>query len=83
MKALQNKQLTLEEIKNIIKQKVGNTICINQINKQGKKLNETIGTIISSYENFFLVKVEINKFSVNKTFSYIDFLTNDFVFTVN
>lgn len=73
---------SVAEIKTEIESNIGKTIVIREFNKQGKRLKEMQGTILSSYNNLFLVKVNIKNNYINKSFSYIDFLTKEFVFEI-
>ena len=68
---------SVEEIKKEIEENIGKQISIKEFNKQGKKLKEFNGVVLSAYTNLFLVKINIKGNYLNKSFSYVDFLTKD------
>jgi len=83
MRTTQVNSLTLNEIKTIVKQNLNNIVTIKQINKQGKILKIFKGKIIDVYDNLFLVKVENNGYCLNKTFTYTDFITGEYLIITN
>ena len=73
---------SLIDVKNDIETNVGKHIVITEFNKQGKKLKEYSGEIADSYNSLFLVKVCQGNFKLNKTFSYVDFITNEMSYEI-
>lgn len=82
MKTIEKSNINLEDVKNEIKQNIGKQIKIQESNRQGRKIKEYAGEIISAYDSLFIVKVQIRNNFLNKSFSYIDFLTNEFIFEI-
>lgn len=83
MKLAEINTQNLTEIKHAIANNIGKSVIITEVNKQGKKLKVFKGEIISVYDNLFLVKVENNGYYLNKTFTYTDFVTNEFQIEFN
>ena len=73
---------SLIEIKEEISNNIGKNIVITEYNKQGKKMKEYNAEILEAYNSLFLVKIIGNKFTLNKTFSYVDFVTNELNFEI-
>lgn len=69
----------LQQIKDIITSNLNKKVVIKQVNKQNKVLKQYKGEILACYDNLFLVKVENYGYFLNKTFTYTDFLTNEYV----
>ena len=82
MKTVERNNINIEDIKNEIKQNIGNQIKIYANNKNGKRVKENIGEILSAYDSLFIVKVQIRNNFLNKSFSYIDFLTNEWIYEI-
>lgn len=82
MKTIQTKPITIEEIKNTIQKNINKQILIKEFNKQGKLLNRIEGTIIGAYNSIFLARTNIKGYFINKSFSYIDFLTKELFFEI-
>lgn len=70
----------LQQIKERITSYLNKTVVIKQVNKQNKILKQYKGVILNCYDNLFLVKVENCGYFLNKTFTYTDFLTNEYIF---
>ena len=82
MKTNEKTNIDIEDVKNEIKQNVGKQITIQENNRVGKKIKEYSGEIISVYDNLFIVRVQIRENYLNKSFSYVDFLTNEMTFVI-
>jgi len=82
MKTIENKQKSILDIKDCVSNNVGKSIVIREFNKQGKKIKEYIGSIIQVYDNLFIVKIDANGFCFNKSFSYVDFVTNQLILEI-
>jgi len=82
MKTIQTETVSLEEIKQTIKANLNKQILIKEYNKQGKLLKKTEGVIIDAYNSVFLVKINIKGNNINKSFSYIDFITKELVYEI-
>lgn len=82
MRTIESELRSIDDIKEEIFSAIGKTIIIKEFNKQGKVLHEFVGEILSVYNNLFLVKVETNRFSINKSFSFVDFITNELKYEI-
>ena len=82
MKTNEKTSINIEDVKNEITSNIGKQIIIKEYNKQGKLIKQFNGEILNSYDNLFLVKVKINNSSLNKSFSFIDFLTNELKYEI-
>ena len=82
MKTNEKISVNIEDVKNEITSNIGKQIEIKEYNKQGKLIKQFNGEILNSYDNLFLVKVKINNSSLNKSFSFIDFLTNELKYEI-
>ena len=82
MKTVQVEISTIDDIKKSIEVNKNNQILIKEYNKQGKLLKKTEGIIIDAYNSVFLVKINIKGNTLNKSFSYIDFLTKELVYEI-
>lgn len=82
MKTVQTETVSIEELKQIIKANINKQILIKEYNKQGKLLKKTEGVIVDAYNSVFLVKVNIRENFLNKSYSYIDFLTKELVYEI-
>ena len=82
MKTNEKISVNIEDVKNEITSNIGKQIIIKEYNKQGKLIKQFNGEILNSYDNLFLVKVKINNSSLNKSFSFIDFLTNELKYEI-
>lgn len=69
----------LQQIKDFIMSNLNKQVVIKQVNKQNKVLKQYKGEILACYDNLFLVKVENFGYYLNKTFTYTDFLTNEYI----
>ena len=65
-----------------IETNIGKNIHITETNKQGKKIKEYSGEILESYNSLFLVKINSGSYKLNKTFPYVDFITNEMSFEI-
>lgn len=72
MRETMDKLTSIEDVKNQIISHVGNGIGIREYNKQGKIVHEYSGTITQTFDNLFLIKININNYSINKSFTYAD-----------
>jgi uncharacterized protein Veg len=82
MKILHKETASLEDVKSKISLNIGKDVSITEINKQGKIIKSYTGTILDSYNSLFIVKVNQNGYSLNKSFSYVDFVTNEVSFEI-
>ena len=82
MKTNENTNMSSDDIKKEILLNVGKHIIIKEYNKQGKLIKQFSGEILNCYNNLFLVKIKINSSYLNKSFSFIDFLTNDLKYEI-
>lgn len=72
--------MPLSKMKDEIEANVGNKIFIKEFNKQKKLLRQYSGNILQTYNNLFIVKVINERFSLNKSFSYVDFSTGELTY---
>ena len=82
MKTIEKNNISIEDVKNEITLNVGKKIKILENNRQGKKVKEFFGEILNAYASLFIVKVKIRENYLNKSFSYVDFLTNELTFEI-
>ena len=82
MKTVDIRTGSLQDVKNEIESNVGKQIVIKEFNRQGKKIKEFSGIILNAYASLFIVKVQIRENFLNKSFSYVDFLTNEMTFEI-
>ena len=81
MKTIEKNNISIEDIKNEITLNIGKNIKIQENNRLGKKIREFVGEIISAYDSLFIVRVKIRENNLNKSFSYVDFLTNEMTYS--
>ncbi len=82
MKTTEKNNTTIEDIKTQIVSNIGKNIKIQECNRQGRKLKEFNGIILNAYASLFIVKVQVRDNTLNKSFSYVDFLTNEMSFEI-
>lgn len=82
MKIIEKSNISIEDIKNEVMLNIGKQIKIQESNKVGKKVKEYVGEILNAYASLFIVRVQIRENHLNKSFSYIDFLTNELTFEI-
>ena len=82
MKTVERNNINIEDVKNEVKQNIGTQIKIYSNKKNGKRVKEYIGEILSAYDSLFIVKVQIRNNFLNKSFSYVDFLTNEMTYLI-
>ena len=82
MKTVEKTNVNIEDVKNEISLNIGKQIKIQESNRQGKKIKEYSGVIISVYDRLFIVRVQIRENYLNKSFSYVDFLTNEMTYLI-
>ena len=82
MKTIEKTSVNIEDVKNEISTNIGKQIRIQESNRQGKKVKEFEGEILSAYDRLFIVRVQIRENYLNKSFSYVDFLTNEMSYNV-
>ncbi len=82
MKTVEKTNVNIEDIKNEISLNIDKQIKIQESNRQGKKVKEYSGVIISAYDSVFIVRVQIRENYLNKSFSYVDFLTNEITYLI-
>ena len=82
MKTVEKNNINIEDVKNEIAMNIGKQIKIQESNKAGKKIKEFVGEIINAYASLFIVRVQIRNNFLNKSFSYVDFLTNELTFEI-
>lgn len=80
MKTNEKTSVNIDDIKNEISANIGKQIRIQESNRQGKKIKEYSGVILSAYDSLFIVRVKIRENYLNKSFSYVDFLTNEMTY---
>ena len=83
MKTVTIESRPIDKIKGEILSSIGKTITIEEHNKQGKLLHQYIGEIISAHDNVFLVKVNLRGYSLNKSFTYVDFSIGELSYNIN
>ena len=82
MKTIEKTNINIENVKNEISLNIGKQIKIQESNRQGKKVKEYSGVILSAYDRLFIVRVQIRENHLNKSFSYVDFLTNEMTYVI-
>ena len=82
MKTVEKISVNIEDVKNEISLNIGKQIKIQESNRQGRKIKEYIGEILSAYDRLFIVRVQIRENYLNKSFSYVDFLTNEMTYEI-
>lgn len=82
MKTMSLEKQTISEIKSTLENSIGQHITITEKNKQGKTIHQYSGKILSAYNSVFIIKINIKNNILNKSFSYVDFITIDFVFEI-
>lgn len=82
MKTNEKSNVNIEDVKNEITENIGKNIKIQESNRQGRKVKEYCGVIISAYDRLFIVLVQIWENYLNKAFSYVDFLTNAMIYDI-
>ena len=82
MKTIEKTSVNIEDVKSEISANIGKTIKIQESNRQGSKIKEFSGVILSAYDSLFIVRVQIRENYLNKSFSYVDFLTNEMTFEI-
>ena len=82
MKTVEKTNVNIEDVKNKISLNIGKQIKIQESNRQGRKVKEFIGEILSAYDRLFIVRVQIRENYLNKSFSYVDFLTNEMTYLI-
>lgn len=80
MKTNEKTSVNIEDIKSEISANIGKTIKIQESNRQGRKIKEYSGVILSAYDSLFIVRVQIRENYLNKSFSYVDFLINEMTY---
>ena len=83
MKTIEKTCVNIEDVKCEIMHNIGKQIKIQESNRAGKKVKEFVGEILSAYDSLFIVRVQIRENHLNKSFSYVDFLTNEFTYEIN
>lgn len=74
--------IPISEVKDTIKNNIGQSIVIKEFNRQRRQINEYTGKIVNVYDSVFLVDVSLNKYHINKSFSYVDFSIGDMVYRI-
>ena len=82
MKTVEKNNVSIEDVKSEISANIGHFIKIQESNRQGRKVKEFIGEIIDAYDRLFIVRVQIRENYLNKSFSYVDFLTNEMTYEI-
>ncbi len=82
MTTFENVLSNTNDIKQEIQLSIGKNIVVKLCNKQGKTLKEYIGVIDGAYNKLFLVKMRVGAGFINKTFSYVDFVTGDLSYEI-
>lgn len=82
MKMLELNSQDLQQVKDVVNSNLNKIISIKQINKQGKILKIYKGKIASVYNNLFLMEIDNNGYLLNKTFTYTDLITGEFVLEI-
>lgn len=82
MKTHEKTSVNIEDVKSEIFANIGKQIKIQESNRQGRKIKEFSGVILSAYDRLFIVRVQIRENYLNKSFSYVDFLTNEMTYEI-
>ena len=82
MKTIEKTSVNIEDVKSEISANIGKQIRIQESNRQGKKVKEYSGVVLSAYDRLFIVRVQIRENYLNKSFSYVDFLTNEMTYEI-
>ena len=82
MKTIEKTSVNIEDVKNEVTLNIGKTIKIQESNRQGKKVKEYSGVVLSAYDRLFIVRVQIRENYLNKSFPYVDFLTNEMTYEI-
>lgn len=82
MRMLELNSQDLQQVKDVVNSNLNKIISIKQINKQGKILKIYKGKIASVYNNLFLMEIDSNGYLLNKTFTYTDLITGEFVLEI-
>ena len=82
MRTTQIETKSVNEIRQVIETNVGKNIHITEFNKQGKRIKEYSAEILEAYNSLFLVNVNGGNYKLKKTFSYVDFVTNEMNFEI-
>jgi len=82
MKTNEKTSVNIEDIKNEISLNLGHFVKIQENNRQGKKIKEYTGEILGAYDKLFIVRVQIRENYLNKSFSYVDVITNDMAYEI-
>ena len=83
MKTIEKSSISMEDVKNEILSNIGKQITIQEANRSGKKIKEYVGTILNAYASLFVVRVKLRENYLNKSFSYVDFLTKELTYSIN
>lgn len=82
MKTISVENLPVDAIKQEIKLSLNKKVEITEHNKQGKLIHRYNGIIESVHDNLFLVRVELNGYTLNKSFTYVDFSIGELKYSI-
>ena len=82
MQTHEKTSVNIEDVKSEIFANIGKQIKIQESNRQGRKIKEFSGVVLSAYDRLFIVRVQIRDNYLNKSFSYVDFLTNELTYEI-
>lgn len=82
MRIIENNARSVDCVKTEIEESLGKHIYITEFNKQGKKIKEYNGEIVNTYNSLFLVRVLGKNYSINKSLSYVDLITNELEYEI-
>ena len=77
MQTEEKQHASILEVQNFVNENIGKRIRILMKNKHGKLIKEFVGNIISKHTSHFVLRAEINNNFINKSFAYVDFLTDE------
>ncbi len=82
MKTVSVESIPVDKVKETIKANIGHHIEILEHNKQGKLLHRYRGVIEGAYDNVLVVKLDLQGYTLNKSFTYVDFSIGELKFTI-
>lgn len=82
MKTVTVVNVPVDKIKQEINTNIGKRIEVVEHNKQGKLLHKYNGVIESAHSNVFVVKVDLRGYTLNKSFTYVDFSIGELQYNI-
>ena len=77
MRTIEKQPVSISDIQTLLNENVNKQVCVVLKNKQGKKIKEFVGSVVNTYASHFVLRIKINNNFINKSFAYVDFLTNE------